>query len=264
MPGLRQAAMLAHKHLKNSLELHRYAPIPGAVGFWQHNKRLTIFCLCADDFGVKCWSKQDAQHLCNAVGANFCYAADMQGANHCDLNLDWNYKLGYVDASMPKHIPKALHCLNHRPKNYPQHLLHLCTPIVYNKKGTQQMVTQHHHKELPENQMRHIQSIAGSFLHYARALDFTMLIALNDIGTMQAKPTKCAKEECQQLLDYAAACPNATVRYYASDMILFADSNAAYLVSPIFHNSKKLNVFECGNQKFQGCERKRQIVPGRS
>ena len=33
VPRLRQAAMLAHKHLKNSLEPCGYAPIPGAVSF---------------------------------------------------------------------------------------------------------------------------------------------------------------------------------------------------------------------------------------
>ena len=59
-----------------------------------------------------------------------------------------------------------------------------------------------------------------------------MLTSLNDIGTSQAKPTKYTKEECQQLMDYAATYPNTVVRYYASGMILFVDSDAAYLVLP--------------------------------
>ena len=33
-------------------------------------------------------------------------------------------------------------------------------------------------------------------------------------------------------MDYAATYPNVYVRYYASDMVLLIDSNAAYLVLP--------------------------------
>ena len=59
-----------------------------------------------------------------------------------------------------------------------------------------------------------------------------MLPGLNDIGTTQAKPTTKTKSECQQLIDYAATYPDIFIRYYASDMILHVDSDAAYLVAP--------------------------------
>ena len=36
----------------------------------------------------------------------------------------------------------------------------------------------------------------------------------------------------KQLLDYAATRPDAKIRFYASDMILYVDSDAAYLVLP--------------------------------
>ena len=71
IPELCQAATLAHRDLKNSIEPCDYAPILGTFGLWKHNKRLTIFCLCIDNFGVKHWSKQDTQYLYNAVGTNF-------------------------------------------------------------------------------------------------------------------------------------------------------------------------------------------------
>ena len=75
------------------------------------------------------------------------------------------------------------------------------------------MANNRQHKELPKNSVRHMQSVAGSFLCYVRAMDFTMLTALNDIGTTQAKPTDYTKEECQQLMDCAATYPNTIVRY---------------------------------------------------
>mmetsp|Transcript_28285 Transcript_28285/g.32953 ORF Transcript_28285/g.32953 Transcript_28285/m.32953 type:complete len:127 (-) Transcript_28285:506-886(-) len=59
-----------------------------------------------------------------------------------------------------------------------------------------------------------------------------MLPALNEIGTTQAKPTENSMKAVKQLLDYAATYPNPKIRFYASDMILYADSDAAYLVLP--------------------------------
>ena len=59
-----------------------------------------------------------------------------------------------------------------------------------------------------------------------------MLPAINEIGTTQAKPTQYTDSECQQLMDYAATHPQVFIRYYASDMILWVDSDAAYLVMP--------------------------------
>ena len=218
MPGLKQAAILAYQHLKNSLEPYGYTPIEGTVGLWKHDKRPTKFCLCVDDFGVKYWSKSDADHLCNAITANFRYTVDKEGTNYCGLTLSWNYPMGYVDISIPKYIHKALHKLNHQQTTYPQYSPYKHSPIIYGKKGEQQMAESTIYKELPKDKIRHIQSIAGTFLYYARALDFTMLTVLNDIATTQAKPTTKTLQECQQLMDYTATYPYLILRFYESEM----------------------------------------------
>ena len=77
-----------------------------------------------------------------------------------------------------------------------------------------------------------IQSIAGSFLYYTQALDYTLLLAINETLTTQAKPALHTFEQCQQILDYVATYPNACIRYHTSDIILLIDSNAAYLIMP--------------------------------
>ena len=71
------------------------------------------------------------------------------------------------------------------------------------KKGAQKLVTPTSSKNLPNQQVKHIQSITGLFLCYARALDYTMFTFLNDIGTNQAKPTEDTLNESRQLIDYA-------------------------------------------------------------
>jgi hypothetical protein len=52
---------------------------------------------------------------------------------------------------------------------------------------------------------------------------------LNDIATEQTKATGTAQAATNQLLDYLATHPDATIRYHASDMILHIHSDASYL-----------------------------------
>ena len=77
-----------------------------------------------------------------------------------------------------------------------------------------------------------VESISGAFLYYGRAVDPTILPALTDIASAQSKPTEKTLKACKMLMDYLATYPNATIRYTKSDMILYVDSDAAYLVLP--------------------------------
>ena len=53
----------------------------------------------------------------------------------------------------------------------------------------------------------------GILLFYARAIDNTMLLALNDIGSEQTKGTEATVEACTKLLNYGASHPEATLQY---------------------------------------------------
>ena len=63
-------------------------------------------------------------------------------------------------------------------------------------------------------------------------MDPTILPALNEISNSQSKPTIVTGKACDLLLDYLATYPNAIICYYASDMILYIVTDAAYLVLP--------------------------------
>ena len=75
-----------------------------------------------------------------------------------------------------------------------------------------------------------IQSVAGSFLYYARYIDNTLLLKLIKLVSQQAQHTTATMEKAQQKIDYTSTYPN--ICYYASDMILHLDSDAVYLVAP--------------------------------
>jgi hypothetical protein len=84
-------------------------------------------------------------------------------------------------------------------------------------------------------------------LYYARAVDPTVLMPLNDIATEQTKATEKTQAATNQLLDYIATHPYATIRYHASDMILNIHSDAYYL-SVSNARSRLGDLFFCGDK----------------
>jgi hypothetical protein len=54
-------------------------------------------------------------------------------------------------------------------------------------------------------------------------------MSLNDIASEQTKATEKTQAGANQLLDYLAPHPDATIRYHKSDMILHIHSDASYL-----------------------------------
>jgi hypothetical protein len=57
-----------------------------------------------------------------------------------------------------------------------------------------------------------IQKVTGSVLYYARAVDPTVIMPLNDIATEQTKATGKTQAATTQLLDYLSRHPDATIR----------------------------------------------------
>ena len=132
MYGLKQAALLAHQQLITNLAPHGYHPIPN-TNFWRHETRPTIFCLCVDDFGIKYFSKADADHLFSALAQHYQYTVDWEGTHLCGYTFDWNYDDGFVDLSMPTYIPSLLKKLNHSTTKI-QHSPHEFFPLCYGTK----------------------------------------------------------------------------------------------------------------------------------
>jgi hypothetical protein len=52
---------------------------------------------------------------------------------------------------------------------------------------------------------------------------------LNDIATEQTKAKEQTQAATNQMLDYLATHPDATIRYHATDMVLHIHSDASYL-----------------------------------
>jgi hypothetical protein len=74
----------------------------------------------------------------------------------------------------------------------------------------------------------HVQAIVGALLYYVHAVDNKLLVALIKLGQPQAAATEATNNAVDQLLDYAATYLHG-ITYRASDMILSAHSDTAYL-----------------------------------
>ena len=71
------------------------------------------FTLVVDDFGVKYTGKHTALHLINALKDLYNVSVDYTGTLYCGLTINWDYRAGNVEISMPDYIAQALHKFKH-------------------------------------------------------------------------------------------------------------------------------------------------------
>jgi hypothetical protein len=139
----------------------------------------------------------------------------------------WDYKNRTCHISMPGYVSNVLSKFQHDSPKHPQHTPSWYVTLVYGTKT--QYATKDETPPLTAQQRLTIQKGTGSALYYARAVDTTMLMPLNDIATEQTKATEKTQATTNQMLDYLATHLDATIRCHASDMILNIHSDASYL-----------------------------------
>ena len=53
------------------METHDYYPVPFTTGLWSNQTRKSVFFLWVDDFGVKYFRKDDADHLLDSLKIHY-------------------------------------------------------------------------------------------------------------------------------------------------------------------------------------------------
>ena len=226
--GLKQAGKIANNDLIEQLAKHGYKPTELTEGLFVHETRSTCFTLVVDDFAVRYENQEDADHLINCIREKYPFKVDWEAKQYIGINLEWNYIKRWVKMSMKGYVKQALLEFKHLcPKQHHYGPSKIERPD-YGQKI--QYVKLDESDPMTAYDILHKQQVCGKFLFYARAIDNTMLHALNDIAS--AKNTKECAEAVRYFLNYAASNPEAEIIYRASDMILQLDSDAAYLVCP--------------------------------
>ena len=230
MYGLLQAGMLANKLLKCHLAKHGYYEVRHTPGYWRHVWRPIDFTLVVDDFGVGYDGNEHALHLLQTLRLYYeAVSVDWTGMLYCGITLKWDYLNRTCELSMPGYVEQALQKFNHDITGIPK-TTNAPHPYKATKKlGLPMTHPQDESAKLSPREIKHVQQIVGTFLFYARAVDPTMLTALSTIATEQSQGTQNTKDKAEHFLKYAASHPDATIKFFKSDMILKVHSDASYL-----------------------------------
>ena len=228
--GLKQAGRIAHDDLVAHLAKAGYKKNDIIEGYFRHEDRDIDFTLVVDDFLIKYTDDRDLEHLQETIGAHYKFKVDLTAHQYVGINLKWNYNKRTVRLSMDGYVRQALMELEHEAPNAPHHSPSRYTLPKYGSRVQYAKVDES--AVLTKDKVTFVQRAIGKLLYYARAVDPTMLHAINDISLSAAKGTEATLDATMYLLNYAHTHPNAEIIYRASDMILHVDSDAAYLVAP--------------------------------
>jgi hypothetical protein len=227
MYGLKQAGLLINQLLQKRLVPFGYYPARHTPGLLLHKTRSIFFTLVVDDFAAKYVGKHNAEHIQNALLQTYELTTDWTATMYSCMTLKWDYKNRTCDISIPGYVSNVLSKFQHDAPKHPQHTPSQYVTPVYGAR------TQYDMKDetppLTAKQCLTLQKVMGSVLYYARAVDPTVLMPLNDLATEQTKATENTQAATNQTFDYLATHPDATIRYHASDMILHIHRDASYL-----------------------------------
>ena len=123
MYRLPQAGLLAQELLEQCLAKKGYLQSKTCPGLGKHVWRPITFSLIVDDFGVKYFGKEHADHLIQVLQMDYEIFIDWTGSQHGGLTIDWDYSGREVHLSMPGYVDKALQRFQHvtlvKPENQP-------------------------------------------------------------------------------------------------------------------------------------------------
>ena len=164
------------------------------------------------DFGVKYVGREHAEHLKSVLEEHYEVSTDWAGKKYIGLTLDWDYKGRKVHVSLKGYVERAAKELGHEPPCKQQTSPWRCAPIKWGAK--QQFVEEEKPSPpLDKKGQKFIQRVNGKFLYLARAVDSTMLVALSNLASKQAKPTQETMRRARWLLNYATSNKTAAVTF---------------------------------------------------
>ena len=226
--GLPQAGKLAQDRLLAHLATHGYHPVPSTPCLFRHQSRNIAFTLVVDDFGIKFAHSEDASHLLTTLRLLYTITVDESGSKYVGLTINHNRQAKTLTISMPNYIKQALIRFEmDTPKTMTDSPV-IYIPPEYGKKK-QQKPTIDTSPKLSEVGIKRLQVIIGVLLYYTRAVDPTILVAVNKIASRITTATEDTNKATLRLLQYVACHPEASITYHASKMILCVHSDASYL-----------------------------------
>ena len=199
--GLKQAGKIAHDDLVKRLSEAGYKKHSQVEGYFRHETRDIDFTLVVDDFLIRYTNDADLAHLTQAIEKYYTFKVDKDAKQYVGIQLQWDYTRRTVRLSMDGYIAQSLLEFEHEAPSVPYHAPSRYTPPKFGQRI--QYATVDESDVLGNEKINFIQRVIGKLLYYARAVDPTMLHALNDIALTASKGTEATLNAAMHLLNYA-------------------------------------------------------------
>lgn len=225
MYGLPQAGRLANNLLKQRLSKYSYYETNTTPGLWKHTFRPIYFTLIVDDFGIKFTNIKNTMHLIKTLKKWYEIEVDWTGSRYAGITLKWDYQNRFVDITLPNYTKNKLKELNFesdKKRDSPH-------PGPTLAKNSQKPINFNESPRITPERIKRIQKIIGVFLYSARAVDVTIIKTLNSLASQQNTATERTEQLIKHFLEYLSTHPDPKIRYFSSDIILSAHSNASYI-----------------------------------
>jgi hypothetical protein len=210
MYGLKQEGLLANQLLQTRLEPFVYYRGRHTPGIWLHKTRHIPFTLMVDNFTVRFFGRQHAEHLRNALSRTYEITTDWTATVYSGMTLKWYKNKITCDISMPGYVSNVLIKFHHDSPKHQEHTPSRYVTPVYGAKT--QYATRDETPPLTAQQCLTMQKVTRYILYYALAVDPTDLMPLDDIATEQTRVTEKTQAATNRLLDNLVAHLDATIR----------------------------------------------------
>ena len=184
--------------------------------------------LCVDDFGVKYFSKDYADHILDSLEKHYAISKYWEGRNHLESTIYCYWNKGCVNISIPNYVEKYLDQLQHPNPKRPKYVSHFWTITAYIKR-LQMAPYPDENNIIDKKSIKRTQFIICIFyIMLGRLIEKCYDQSMKCQGyneNQQGKPRKWP--QCYQIIRKHTQ--NTVICYKASDMVLHMDSDAAYL-----------------------------------
>ena len=238
MYGLPQAGILAQQQLVALLATAGYTQDEIVPCVFNHKTNGITFTLVVDDFGIKFINSEGAEHLISTLQQHYEIKVNRTGSKYLGMKIDIDYDKRICSMSMPGYIEKAITqfrapldaaMTKYQLKPTTQAKSpSIYVPPTFGNTGPQISITDNS-DTLDAPTVTLIQAIVGVTLFYALAVDPTLVTAVCDLASEQARPSAQLLVKVDRLLSYATSYPNNELIFHASDMNYKMTSDASYL-----------------------------------
>ena len=162
---------------------------------FRHATRDISFTLVVDDFGIKYTALSDYNHLKSSLELLYKVTSSPTGTRHLGFDIDYDRPNRVMSLSLDGYIQKLLKSVvpeSVKLKLYDSPMIY--TPPVFGSTAPQ-VAPVDSSPLASSSDGRLLQTVVGSLLCYARAIDTLMLTAVCNLSTIQSHPT-VSESEC--------------------------------------------------------------------